>query len=1419
MKTKRVLTLVLSVLMLATCISFTVSADTLTVYVSDTAAAGGNGTSPDTAYDTFAEAWTAVAATGGNIVLTGNTAFAAPPAAVTGDVLITSTAGQKYDLYVPCAEGATVSSVAFTYSVAGTLTFENVKMYGYTNGTRIYLNAGGQTDVVIGEGVEFLEALTDGKWSVRIAMGGTNHFGAHKTTVSGGEHGNIWLTVGNYGTYGSYYGPMYLRYLGGYNNIHVGFPTAQSNSSYNRVPAISLLFDAQPQSVDFTNVNRCSSSTFQLIANNGTDVTKNFTPSKYYEEFTSMIHISSADGGRVDFIEDESTGMPVHGTYRVTTDRDYVVITNLANNTTQKLEVTDGELEITLTGGTAPNYRNSNIGKYSITYEYEPISLSFYAEEGDETAFATVNVTDRKVAFPETAPTKTGYIFSGWKLADGTSVTAGSAVNEATSYYAIWTPAQYTVTFVIGENGTTDDATTVTVGYGETVTAPEVIADEDWIFMGWTPEFTATVTGNVTYTAVYEQFAANSPANYPMDFSTTEAVLELSEENTAAGVEAAIEEYAETRRQQIRSTATSVQITGTSYYVSNDGNDSNDGLTPETAWKTTSKVSSANLKAGDGVFFRRGDTFRGQILATDGVTYSAYGEGAKPNIYGSRRNYSQDGDFWIKTEYKNVYVSREAFHKDVGLIVFNEGEAVTIHRNPGINLYFLNESYLANDLEMYHKIDGTKDNGTATGTSSSYDHKIYLYSVSNPNTRFTSTEICFDESIITSEIPGGGNNVTVDNLCIKYTGLSGVSFTYGVTGVTVQNCEVGWCGGSIQNTTSRVVRLGNGVDSYGSISNFTVENCYIYQIYDSGITHQYFGPETAADSTKARMKNIKYIDNLIEYCTWNIEVINTASPRTGWMNDIEISGNLLLHPGEGWGKQRSWKNPVSLMHRAGGINYSNNYYIFDNVIHSRANVNGTREGEYGSLIECGAEKFEYMPRMTGNLFIALQNGNFANYGILGNEKLIYTPEQVNNTVGFENNTFYYATKDAVKNYTITWVIDGKVETERYAYGATPTHASPTKAGNAQYTYTFTGWTPEIKAVTGNATYTAQFNASPNRYTVTWIIDGKVETETYAYGATPTHASPTKAGNAQYTYTFTGWTPEIAPVTGNATYTAQFMPIANTFTVTFTINGEIYTTSTVNYGGTVASPNYEIPEGYNFVTWQIPSAITSNITLNATLTQPGNTVVPDNSKPGDNKPDDSKPDDSKPDDSKSNDSKPDDSKPDDTEPYKVVMETVTAYKNQHNISYSGKVIAEKNDSYTLANGTEIPFSINYEGTNYLPARKLAEILGITIGYDEDTRTVLVDTKTVTETNPLDGIVKDSKNSGATKISVAKNSVIINVDGKNVVSQNETFTTQSGTEVPCSLIYEGTTYLPVRKLAELLGIFIDYDAATETVLIKK
>jgi hypothetical protein len=53
-----------------------------------------------------------------------------------------------------------------------------------------------------------------------------------------------------------------------------------------------------------------------------------------------------------------------------------------------------------------------------------------------------------------------------------------------------------------------------------------------------------------------------------------------------------IDELANKRKNEILNTKDEIVIKGTTYYVASNGNDNNDGLTPNTPWQTTQKVSS-----------------------------------------------------------------------------------------------------------------------------------------------------------------------------------------------------------------------------------------------------------------------------------------------------------------------------------------------------------------------------------------------------------------------------------------------------------------------------------------------------------------------------------------------------------------------------------------------------------------------------------------------------------------------------------------------------------------------------------------------------------------------------------------------------------------------------------------------------------
>ncbi len=189
-------------------------------------------------------------------------------------------------------------------------------------------------------------------------------------------------------------------------------------------------------------------------------------------------------------------------------------------------------------------------------------------------------------------------------------------------------------------------------------------------------------------------------------------------------------------------------------------------------------------------------------------------------------------------------------------------------------------------------------------------------------------------------------------------------------------------------------------------------------------------------------------------------------------------------------------------------------------------------------------------------------------------------------------------------YTITWNVDGATTTEKYRYGETPSFKGSTdKASTAQYSYEFSGWEPSIRTVTANTTYTAKYNQSINSYTITWNVDGKVTSESYEYGATPTYKGSTdKASTAQYTYTFAGWSPAISAVTSNATYTAQYDSVVNSYTITWDVDGNI-TYETYKYGDAPSfkgstSKEADAQYSYTFKGWS-PEIVV--VTKNATYT--------------------------------------------------------------------------------------------------------------------------------------------------------------------------------------------------------------------------
>jgi len=71
--------------------------------------------------------------------------------------------------------------------------------------------------------------------------------------------------------------------------------------------------------------------------------------------------------------------------------------------------------------------------------------------------------------------------------------------------------------------------------------------------------------------------------------------------------------------------------------------------------------------------------------------------------------------------------------------------------------------------------------------------------------------------------------------------------------------------------------------------------------------------------------------------------------------------------------------------------------------------------------------------------------------------------------------------------------------------------------------------------------------------------------------------------------------------------------------------------------------------------------------------------------------------------------------------------------------------------------------------------------------------------------------------ADSLSVVLNSINIKVNGNEIARINEDLLLSNGTRIPYSINYNGNTYLPMKKLAELLNKNVTWDAATKTAIV--
>ncbi len=461
--------------------------------------------------------------------------------------------------------------------------------------------------------------------------------------------------------------------------------------------------------------------------------------------------------------------------------------------------------------------------------------------------------------------------------------------------------------------------------------------------------------------------------------------------NAGAAKVAEIDALTAKRIEEIRNTPNMdfSKITGTIYYVSSSmGDDNNDGLSPEKPWKTAEKVSrmQSKLKAGDAVLFKRGDMWRkginttGSMIAmtTDGVTYSAYGEGAKPLFYGSPES-GTDPSKWILVE-GTVNMWRYATPMvDVGEIIFDgdtdhakHSHRAAVDYNHQDGKFYVRKTnfgeeynikrHFLNDLDFFH------DN--PTGDFATRKGDIYLRcDDGNPAEVFDTIEFIIDGPIFGTA--NKSKDITVDNVCCKYA--EGAVSGSNVENLTVTNIEAGWLGGTIHYysgpNVDGMIRLGNGIGNYGSADGFLTDNCYVYQVYDAGIS-----PQFGIEDENAKLSNCTFTNNVVEKCIYSIEHFFSDSKSGMYERSCEnfvIDGNILRMAGYGFGQTRPNGNGGTHIKGDAGMNrYKPGTFKITNNIFDRSSNN---------IINSAAADPQYLPDYEGNTYIQVLGKNLGFY--------------------------------------------------------------------------------------------------------------------------------------------------------------------------------------------------------------------------------------------------------------------------------------------------------------------------------------------------------------------------------------------------------------------------------------------------------
>lgn len=407
--------------------------------------------------------------------------------------------------------------------------------------------------------------------------------------------------------------------------------------------------------------------------------------------------------------------------------------------------------------------------------------------------------------------------------------------------------------------------------------------------------------------------------------------------------------------------------TGNVYYVSENGNDDNDGKSEKTAWATLSKVNGTTLSNGDTVLFERGGNWYGQLAVQNGVTYSAYGKGLKPRI----SNVAFPKGAWEETEDENIWkCTLDTRAQDIGTVLLDDGKEY--------GRYKTSKTKLKSDFDFYY------DNG-----------KVYLYYEGDLNGDFSTFEFSPPGSVVKI---GGKKNVTVHNLELRLG--QDTAFAANTENITFSYCKMAWSGG--QNIGD--VRAGGGTGCWYNCNGFYIDHCYIYQQFDAGVSPQY----DSADAAPSHFLDYKVTDCLFEKNEYSFEYFMTQ--RSDAKNDalfenMYFAYNMCREGGYGFGEKTAASNYVKSWQSHD--NFSKNCVIEKNIFDRPA----AQILDIGAKDVDGNYSIDQLPKFKNNVYVQKEGKKYAT--VNGQAYLFKKDDfEAVSKLGFETDAIYIFAVDS-----------------------------------------------------------------------------------------------------------------------------------------------------------------------------------------------------------------------------------------------------------------------------------------------------------------------------------------------------------------------------------------------------------------------